>query len=138
MSQSTRKYLVPVEITCKQPYKWLDYTVYEYKLYSDSSESDFTSIKFVESNGYIIGEHMPTKLNTVYDRAAAQVKNTTVKAVNDIKNVVNDVTDIAVTAAAEVKQDVASTAKQTVNIATTFFGKVKQLTKTKFSKKEND
>jgi hypothetical protein len=134
--KQTHKYLVPVEITERQRFGWLDVKTYEYKLYADSSESKCTKIKFIDINGFIIGEHMPTKLQTVYDKAAMQVKNTTVKAVSEIKNVVGDVADIAVNVASEMKDDVSKTAKQTAGIAFGIFGKIREIAKDKLSKTE--
>lgn len=119
------KYLVPVEITESQHLKALKLKSYEYRLYADSSEDKFTRIRFIDINGFIIGEHMPTKLQTAYNKAAMQMKTTTVKAVSEIKNVVEDVADIAVGVASGMKDDASKTAKQTVGIAVGLFGKLK-------------
>lgn len=134
--KQTNKYLVPVELTEQQRFSFIKVKSYEYKLFADSSEQKFTRIRFIDINGFIIGEHMPTKLQTVYDKAAMQVKNTTVKAVSEIKNVVEDVADIAVGVASGMKEDASKTAKQTVGMAVGLFGKIKTLAKDKLSKSE--
>lgn len=130
--KENNKYHIPVELTVLQEYKWLNVKTYDYKIYADDIDGKFSRIRFIDINGFIIGEHMPTKLHTVYDKAASQVKNTTVKAVKEIKNVVEDVADLAVGVAAEVKQDVSTTADAAVGI----FSKVKTFAKNKFSKNE--
>lgn len=135
--KQTNKYFVPVELTEAQRFPFIPVKSYEYKLYADSAEQKFTRIRFIEINGFIIGEHMPTKLQTVYDKAALQVKSSTVKAVSEIKNVVEDVADIAVGVASGVKEDASKTAKQTVGIAVGLFGKIKNLTVDKLSKSDN-
>ena len=134
--KQTNKYLVPVELTEQQRFSFIKVKSYEYKLFADSSEQKFTRIRFIDINGFIIGEHMPTKLQTVYDKAAMQVKNTTVKAVSEIKNVVEDVADSAVGVASGMKEDASKTAKQTVGMAVGLFGKIKTLAKDKLSKSE--
>jgi hypothetical protein len=130
--KENNKYFLPVEVTRIQPHSWLDIKTYEYKLYSESSETKFTKIKFIDVNGFIIGEHMPTKLHTVYDKAALQVKSSTVKVVSEIKNVVDSVADIAVAAASEMKDD----ASKTAGIAVGLFGKMKNFAKDKFKKEK--
>lgn len=130
--KENNKYFVPVEVTRIQPHGWLDIKTYEYKLYADSTETKFTKIKFIDINGLIIGEHMPTKLHTVYDKAALQVKSSTVKVVSEIKNVVDSVADIAVAAASEMKDD----ASKTAGIAVGLFGKIKNYAKDKLKKEE--
>lgn len=136
--KQSNKYLVPVEITESQRFKLMKLKTYEYKLYADSSEEKFTRIRFIDFNGFIIGEHMPTKLQTVYDKAAMQVKSTTVKAVSEIKNVVEDVADIAVGVASGMKDDASKTAKQTVGIAVGLLGKLKSKLSKSETKDEND
>lgn len=131
--KETNKYYVPVEITQYQPYEWLNVKTYEYKLYADSSEQKFSKIRLIDFNGLIIGEHMPIKLHTVYDKAALQIKNTTVKTVSEIKNVVDGVADVALSAASEMKEDVSKTA----GIAMSLFGKVKNLAKDKLKKEDS-
>lgn len=131
--KDTSKYLVPVEITKYKPHSWLNLKTYEYKLYADNSETKFTSIKFIDINGFMIGEHMPTKLQTVYDKAAMQIKSNTVKAVSEIRQVVDGVADLAVDAVAEMKGDVSKTA----GIAFGLFSKIKTLAKDKLKKNDS-
>lgn len=125
MIKENNKYHLPIEINTIQLHRLLKIKTYEYKLYADPAQTKFTKIKFIDINGFIIGEHMPVKLQTIYDRAANQIKNNTVKAVSEIKGVVDGVADIAVGVVSEVKGDVSNTAKQTVGIATNLFGKFK-------------
>jgi len=130
--KENNKYFVPVEVTRIQPHNWLNIKTYEYKLYADSSETKFTKIKFIDINGLIIGEHMPTKLHTVYDKAAMQVKSSTVKVVSEIKNVVDSVADIAVAAGSEMKDDAVKTAGAAIGL----FGKIKNYAKDKLKKED--
>ncbi len=131
--KETNKYFVPVEITRTQPHSWLDVKTYEYKLYADTSETKFTKVKFIDINGFIIGNHMPTKLHTTYDKAALQMKTSTTKVVSEIKNVVDSVADIAVAAGSEMKDD----AFKTAGVALGLLGKIKSYAKDKFKKEEN-
>jgi hypothetical protein len=125
-NKQTNKYLIPVELSENHPNKWLGgLKTYEYRLYADSSEQKFTRIRFVDFNGFIIGEHVPTKLHTVYDKATMHAKQATVKAVAEIRQVVDGVADIAVAAATEVKDDMSKTAKTTAGIALGLYGRLK-------------
>ena len=130
--QSRNKFFLPVELSSRKPVSWLNLTYYEYKIYADDKEDKFTKIKFTDIDGFIIGAHMPTKLNTFYDKAVSQAKAGTVKAVNEIKSVVDNVADIAVAAAKEVSGN----AKTTAGVAGAIFGKVKSFAKDRFTKSE--
>lgn len=132
------KYIVPVQITKNQKYKWLNVATYEYKLYADSYEEKFTKIKFVDINGFIIGEHMPTKLQNLYDKTAKQVRTTTAKAVTELKNVVEDVADIAVGTASDIKEDLSKTVKQTAGLAFGLFDKLKGFNKNPVEPKSDE
>lgn len=123
--QEINKYFIPVEVIKRQRYGWLDVKTYEYKLFSDASEKKFTHIKLIDINGFVVGEHMPTKLHTIYDKATAQVKTNTVKAAAEIRQVVGEVKNIAVNTAVDLSQDVSKTAKQTATIAVGLFGRLK-------------
>jgi len=130
--KETNKYLVPIEITRIQPNQWLKFKTYEYKLYADNTEDKFTKIKFIDINGFIIGEHMPVRLQTVYNKAALQVKSNVVKVASEIKNVVDGVTDLAVAAGTEMKSD----AFKTAGVAVSLFGKLKNYAQDKLKKEE--
>lgn len=132
MSKQTNKYYVPIELTREQPYSWLPIHTYQYKLYADAEETKFTHIKFIQINNLIIGEHMPTKLQTSFNKTALQVKNSTVKVVSEIRNVVDGVADLAVAAGSEMKDD----AVKTAGIAIGLFSKVKNFAKEKLKREE--
>lgn len=133
MRKEITKYYIPVELTKIKPNKWLNVRTYEYKLYADQSEKSFSRIKFIDINGFIVGEHMPVRLQSLYDATMQQVKTGTVKAVSEIKGMVDGVADLAVGVVSEVKED----AKTTAGLAVNLFGKLKTYTKDKMSKSKS-
>lgn len=137
-NKENNKYFVPVEVKSRTFSKWVpEIKTYEYKLFANEAETKFSHLKFLDINGYIIGTHMHIKLQTIYDKAALQVKNNTYKAVSELKNAVDEVAVLAVEAVAEIKDDVSKTAKQTAGFAANIYGNIKSLVKDKFSREED-
>ncbi len=149
--KETAKYLIPVEIVKYHPHKWLDIKTYDYKLYADTSEEKFTRIRFIDFNGFTIGEHMPVNLKSLYSKAATQVQNNAIKAVSEIRNAVvgaagtaavvgntvaSGVSTVANGVFDSVKDDAIKTAMQTAGIANHLYGKLTSYTKKKFAKEE--
>jgi len=131
--KENNKYFVPVELV-KQHAKWLGVSIYEYKLFADQTETKYSKIKFIDINGYAFGIHNPVKLQTIYDKATLQVKTNAVKAVSEIRNVVDGVADLAVDAVSEVKNDVSKTAGIAINI----LNKIKTVTKEKLQEQKKN
>lgn len=127
------KYFLPVEVSERTYSKLLNIKTYEYKVYADNSGVNFTYLRFLDLNGIIIGEHMPTDLQTLYDKAAHQVKTTSVKVAEEVKNLAGNMKGLASEAGGVVKSDFSKTAAGTVKLATSVFGKVKK----KLSSKKN-
>ena len=126
-----------VEITKRQSYDWLDVKAYEYKLYADTAREKYTHLEFIQVGDFIVGKHIPVKL-TIYEKAAAQVKQNAAKAAADLRDAMANVADLTIGVAGEMKGDMSKTVKQTAEVAVGLFGKVKSLAKEKLQKANKD
>ena len=125
-----------VEITKQQPYDWLDVKSYEYKLYADATQEKHTYLKFFQIGEFMVGKHIPAKL-TIYEKAAAQVKQNAAKAAADLRDAMANVADLTIGVAGEMKGDVEKTVKQTAEVAVGLLGKIKTYTKDRIKKSSN-
>lgn len=110
MKTQLDKYVVPVDIQTYQPTTWLPIVWYDYKLHANETGTKFTHLQFVDINSFIIGRHAPVTLQSLYNKATTQLKQNTVKAVSEIRQVVDGIADISVGAVSEVKDDLSKTA----------------------------
>lgn len=133
-SKESEKYLLPISVTKHRYSNWLSWTGYEYKLYSDSSESKFTVIKFIDFGDFIIGHHQPTKLMDTYDKVMLRVKTSTVKTALEVKRTVGEITDLTKMAAMGTTQEVGKIARQTVQGAGAWASRLSALVKNKMKK----
>lgn len=133
------KLIVPVEIRTTTFSGWVpEIKSYEYRLLASEEGLKYSRIRFLDINGCIIGLHAPIKLQSVYDKAALQVKQNTIKAVNELKHAVDEVAGIAAETVAEIKQDMSRTAKHTAGIAFNILGNLHSFVKDRVSKDEKE
>ncbi len=124
------KYRVPIDVK-KEKHYFLGYTYYTYKLYSDDEEVEFTSLKFIDIDGFMVGFHDPKDFKSVYVKLAKQAKVNTIKAVEETKNATIRAAEGTKNAVVQASQDVKKIAIDTAAKGGTFFYKIKSKLKKK-------